>query len=110
MSGCENTMEGRARQALVLAAEMADAANEALALVKEADERAVVAEAEGLLRMAPVDVALELAREVLHEARRPYAIRYDGKGEREEQPSWWLGRLEGALGALVLAVEEAKKQ
>lgn len=110
MSDVKHGSDERARQALVLAAEMADAATSALALVSEAGERAVVAEAEVLLKMAPVNIALEVAQEALREVRRPYAVRFDGNGEPEEQPAWWLGRLEGVLGGLVLALEEATRE
>jgi hypothetical protein len=50
-------------------------------------------------------ITAEVAAEVLAELRAPGAIRYDGKGKPEEQPAWWVGRLEGALAALLAAVE-----
>lgn len=89
---------------------MADTANEALALMREADEKAVVSEAEMVLRMSSVSMAMELAYEALAELQADGGIEYGSDAPAEKRPSYWVGRLEGALGALVSAVEDAQRE
>ena len=37
-------------------------------------------------------------------------IEYGSDAPAEKRPSYWVGRLEGALGALVSAVEDAQRE
>ena len=92
----------RCRAALVLAGEMADAANGALALAQRAvmgAEDDPAREAEAIARRAVLDDLVEGARELIREVARPYAV-------TAENASSWVARLDDALRALIMALDE----
>lgn len=97
----------RCRSAIVLAGELADEAQRAVALVSEWEEQFSRDAADAVVREVQAAAATELAREVLAELRAPGAIAERGVPgvEPERQPMWWVGKLEGALAAMLRALE-----
>lgn len=109
--------DGRAREALMLAGELADTAVRAMAeakksqkLLQEARDREVVADASHIVAMSVLASATEGARNALESLKEVGDLRagvYVDVVPLEKKPEYWIGLLEGVLENLITALTDA---